>query len=172
MSTGDQSGIFRPASFSFIEEKVFSIQINPSIEDQEELDRYVLEDGLSLTYQARYALTLYRESFMTPADHAKDNVGWYLRNLGSQEFGPLSMDERNAISRRLNLEMSQLVANGALGNLVLPQELYEFVKGKVETGEFASPTEVLTAAMPFLRDHRGQSPRGEFIIEHRYVLFG
>src|SRR5437868_3563483 len=118
MPTGKKSGIFRPASFSFIEEKIFSIQINPSVEVQEELDRYVLEDGLSLTYQARYALTLYREHFMTPADHARDNVSWYLRNLGSQGSRPLSREERNAITRRLNLEMSKLVANGALGNLL------------------------------------------------------
>ena len=165
-----ETGIFPPVELSFLEEKLFSIQIDPGAD--EELDRYVVEDGLSLDYQARYALTLYRESFMTREDHAKDNIAWCLRNLGSQASKPLSRNERNAITRRLNREMSQLMAAGRLGNLLLPQEVYGFVKQKVESGEFASASEVLSAAMPFLRAQRGTWPRAEFVTEDRYVLFG
>lgn len=166
-----ESGIFPPVELSFLDEKLFSIQISPEAEIQEELERYALEYGAGVGYTARYALTLYRESFMTREDHAKDNIAWYVRNLRPSK-SKLSIEERNAITRRLHQETSELIKAATLGNLLVPQELHEFVKRKVESGEFTSPTDLLAAAMPFLRAQQGRSLRAEVLDEERYVLFG
>jgi hypothetical protein len=171
MNQRAESGIFPPVELSFLEEKLFSIQISPEAEIQEELERYALESGVSVSYQARYALTLYRESFMTREDHAKENIAWGFRNFRPAK-SKLSIKKRNAISRRLHQDISERMTAATLGNLLVPQELHEFVKRKVESGEFASPTDLLTAAMPFLRAQRGKSLRAGFHDEERYVLFG
>jgi hypothetical protein len=171
MNQRAESGIFPPVKLSFLEERLFSIQISPEAEIQEELERSALEYGVNVAYQARYALTLYRESFMTQEDHAKDNIAWYVRNFRPPK-SKLSIEERNAITRRLHQEISELTTAATLGNLLVPQELHEFVKRKVELGEFSSPTDLLTAAMPFLRAQQGRSLRAEILDEDRYVLFG
>ena len=102
----------------------------------------------------------------------EDNIAWAVRNFGPLKTRRLSVRQRNAIARRFECEMSQLRAAGQMGNVLLPQELYGFVKKKIETGEFSSPTDVLTAAMPFLRAQRGKSLRAELFGPYRFVLFG
>jgi hypothetical protein len=46
------------------------------------------------------------------------------------------------------------------------------VPGKIANGEFASPAELLAAAMPSLRAERGKSPRAEIWNPDRFVIFG
>ena len=47
--------------------------------------------------------------------------------------------------------MQDLEKEGLLGNLLLPEELYEFVVAKIRAGVHANPTDVIIAALPFLR---------------------
>jgi len=72
----------------------------------------------------------------------------------------------------LDEELRNLKAAGSLGNVLLPQELYEFVRRKIAGGEFSSPTDLLTAAMPSLRAARGKSPRAEIWNPDRFLVFG
>jgi hypothetical protein len=74
-----------------------------------------------------------------------------------------SPKRRDAFVRRIKAELSKLRASGAIGNLILPEAEYNFVARKIESGDFASPTEVLAAAMPFLRAERGKPKRADFL---------
>jgi len=51
-------------------------------------------------------------------------------------------------------KIKTLEEKGLAGNLPLPVELYEFIKEKIATKEFSSPTEVVLASIPFLRKYR------------------
>ena len=104
---------------------------------------------------------------MSREDHARDNLAWCSRNPGPLQSTALTNEERNGIAQSIAKELADLTATGKVGNLLLPQELHEFVKCKVETGEFGSPTEFLSAAMPFLRARQGNSARAEIFDEYR-----
>lgn len=47
---------------------------------------------------------------------------------GLERIAAASEGQRQCDTRRLNQEMSQLMAEGALGNLLLPQEVYGFLR--------------------------------------------
>ena len=49
------------------------------------------------------------------------------------------------------VRMRALRAEGRLGNLLLPQELWEFIGSEIASGQFNTPTDVVCAAMPYLR---------------------
>src|SRR4051812_43995016 len=79
---GERSGIVPPVPLPSPLEAVFSINVDLNNEVEEELRRYAAEDWNSWRDQAKNALMFYRESFMTPEDHARDNLAWARRNFG------------------------------------------------------------------------------------------
>lgn len=50
--------------------------------------------------------------------------------------------------------LNQLRAEGKVGNLLLPKELYEFVQERIASGACQTPTDVVCAAVPYLRRER------------------
>jgi len=53
-------------------------------------------------------------------------------------------------------KMRGLRAEGRLGNLLLPRELWEFIQGEIASGKFDTPTDIVCAAMRYL--HPSPSP--------------
>ena len=164
MPEGNVSGIFPPVRLSTVDVTVYSIELRIPSAVSEELERYAIADGTSWKRKAKDALMFYRESFMTREDHAKANVEWTIRNFcrppGRRR---LSRKERERLYRRVVTELSELRANSSLGNLIVSDEIYFFLRRKMQSGTFASPIEVLEAAMPCLRAERGKPLRANFV---------
>jgi hypothetical protein len=164
--------LFPPVELSSNGETIFSIQVEPAGDLREELERYAAEGGSSVETQVRNALTFYRESFMTCEDHARETLAFAVREFCRPRHGKLSQKKRTALANQLDKELRNLRGAGSLGNLLVPQELYEFVRRKIASGEFRSPTELLAAAMPSLRAERGKPQRAEMWNPDRIVVFG
>ncbi len=147
--------IFPPILPCSQEELIYSISINLPAETDEEMHRFAIRDRVSWTAMVNQALTLYREALRTPPDQNERNVAWVMRQL--QELCPptpaktLSLKQSDRLRRRVEKEIAELRAAGEVGNVILSRELYEFVRDKVEAGVFDSPTEVVIAAIHFLR---------------------
>jgi hypothetical protein len=172
MADTSSPDLFTPVELSSNGETIFSIQVEPAGDLREELERYAAEDRIPIETQVRNALTFYRESFMTREDHARETLAFAVREFCRPRHGKLSRKMRNALASQLDEELRNLRAAGSLGNVLLPQELYEFVRSKIASGEFSSPTDLLTAAMPSLRAERGKSPRAEIWNPDRCLVFG
>ena len=166
------ANIFPPVELSSNGETIFSAQVEPAGGVKQELERYAAEDSNLIETQVRNALTFYRESFMTREDHARDTLAFAVREFCRPGPRKLSRKMQNALMNRVNEELRHFRAAGSLGNVLVPQELYEFVRSKIASGEFSSPTDLLTAAMPSLRAERGKSPRAEIWNPDRFVIFG
>jgi hypothetical protein len=164
--------LFPPVELSSNGETIFSIQVEHAGNLREELERYSAEDKIPIQTHVRNALTFYRESFMTREDHARDTLEFAVREFCRPRHEKLSRKTRNALASQLNEELRNLRAAGSLGNVLLPQELYEFVIRKLASGEFSSPAALLAAAMPSLRAERGKPPRAEIWNPDRFVVFG
>jgi hypothetical protein len=172
MTDTSSPDLFSPVELSSNGETIFSTQVEPAGDVKEELERYVAEDRIPIETQVRNALTFYRETFMTREDHARETLAFAVREFCRPRHGKLSRKMRNALVSKLNEELRNLRAAGSLGNVLLPQELYEFVRHKIASGEFGSAAELLTAAMPSSRAERGKSPRAEIWNPDRFVVFG
>jgi hypothetical protein len=61
-------------------------------------------------------------------------------------FSPESSTTRN--QRRFDCELR---AAGQLGNLLLPKKLYEFIGAEITNGHSSTPSDVVVAAMPYLK---------------------
>jgi len=172
MTEASSPDLFAPVDLFSNGETIFSIQVEPAGDVKEELERYAAEDKIPIETQVRNALTFYRESFMTREDQARDTLALAVREFCRPGPRKLSRKMQNALVNRVNEELSQFRAAGSLGNVLVPQELYEFGRSKIASGEFSSPTDLLTAAMPSLRAERGKPPRAEFWNPSRFVIFG
>ncbi len=152
------AGIFPPLLPCSAEEMIYSVSVSLPAEAEEELQRHAVQDGNSWTAEITQALTLYREALKTPPDENERNVAWAMRQM--QELCPspppkkLTAKQRERVRRRTEEEITELRAAGEVGNVILPEELYEFVRSKIEAGAFDSPSGVVIASIPFLRAER------------------
>ena len=142
-----------------------TVALPPDVD--KELRDYAQIDGDAWTVQAHAALYQYRASFMTKEESTTELDKILLDSLGS---GP-AIEVTPAYWKSLKKEVLErhhriqdLKAKDQIGNLLLPVELYEFVKAKIASQEFFSPTEVVLAAMPFLRAWRAQQIRHESLV--------
>ena len=159
-----ERGILAPVQLSSSGLTLFSVEIRVPSPVSDELSRYAAEDGITWETAVTNALIFYRESFMTPDDHARENAEWMIRNIGPpKQVKRLSPKEHEQLRQKIDDELSQLRTNGELGNLVLPEEVYRFVVREIESGAFASPTDILEAAMPSFHAHRHEPPRADFV---------
>lgn len=159
-----QSGVFPPLRLSSLDVTLYSIELRVPSPASEELGRYAMEADIPWRRAAENALMFYSESFMTREDHARENFEWLILNFGPPKpVRRLSRRQQEVLARRLDRELSEAKENGRLGNLIVPANIYAFVRRKIEGGTFASPTEVMEAAMPFLLAHRHEPPRADFV---------
>jgi hypothetical protein len=61
--------------------------------------------------------------------------------------------------KRDGKRIRELTVEGNIGNLMLPEELYDFVKERMASGECQTPTDVVVAAMLHLRRSRQEERR-------------
>lgn len=149
--------IYPPAKLSLIEHTVFSIDAALPRRIHEEIQRYADEDQIPWATEAQHALRLYRESFMTREDYARDNIEDRIRAL-RQRPRKLSPSKREELRGRVLEEIFQLHSEGRIGTLTLSIELYNFVRSRIESGKAISVADIFIEALPFLRAERGKIP--------------
>jgi hypothetical protein len=158
-------GAFAPLRLSSLDLTLYSIELRVPSPVTEKLQRFAAETKIHWKSAAENALMFYRESFMTREDHARENVEWTIRNFGPpRPVRHISQEQREALDQQIMREVSEARANRKLGNLIVPPEIYAFVRRKIEGGTFASPTEVLEAAIPSLLAHSHEPPRADFVL--------
>ena len=144
----------------------WSVNVDLPPEIDQEIRRYVEEDELtSWTLMIHGALYIYRSLFWT-----REQLRAELESMieegcrsaeqeGGREATPAFWKEFRQKAAR-NLErLDQLQAEGKVGNLLLPKELYEFIKERIASGACKTPTEVVCAAVPYLRQERPKSKK-------------
>jgi hypothetical protein len=147
----------------------WSVNMDLPPEIDQEIRRYVEEDELtSWTLMIHGALYIYRTLFWT-----REQLRAELESMieegcrsaeqdGGREATPAFWEEFRQKAERDAERLDQLQAEGKVGNLLLPKELYEFVKERIAAGACNTPTEIVCAAVPYLRREREKSKkRGE-----------
>jgi hypothetical protein len=153
-----RSPIYPPTKLSSIEHTVFSIDVILPSHFGDEIQRYADEDRIPWATEAVHALALYRHSFMTPDDHARENLEDRIRALSENPL-TLTSPEVDELRRRGQEEISDRRHAGEIGELILPIELYNFVRSSIESGVASSIGDLFGNALPLLRAERGRSAR-------------
>jgi Arc/MetJ-type ribon-helix-helix transcriptional regulator len=151
----------------------WSVHVDLPQEIDQEIRRYVEEDELtSWTLMIHGALYIYRTLFWT-----REQLRAELESMieegcrsaeqdGGREVTPAFWEEFRHKAERDAERLDQLQAAGKVGNLLLPRELYEFVKERIAAGDCNTPTEVVCAAVPYLRrEHEESKKHGEGVAD-------
>jgi hypothetical protein len=147
----------------------WSVNVDLPLEIDQEIRRYVEEDELtSWTLMIHGALYIYRTLFWTQEQlraELESMIEEGCRSAekdGGREVTPAFWEAFRQKAERDAERLDQLQAEGKVGNLLLPKELYEFVQERIAAGVCNTPTEVVCAAVPYLRRERAKSKkRGE-----------
>lgn len=133
----------------------FSVNVHLPEAVSAEYQRCANVDGLSSqTIDIHGALYLYRASEMTEEEQRQELVAEIKKGLDSgpgtevneQFWIKFKQDCHTRHEKLLALEQA-----GKMGNFSLPEELYNFVVMKIRNGIHKNPTEVVIAALPYLR---------------------
>lgn len=143
---------------------IWSVQVELPAEIDAEIRRYVAEDELtSWTVMIHEALYVYRREFWTPEQLRAELVSTIEEGIRSSREGksvlatPAFWKEFEARGDRRHKEIEELSKDGKIGNLLLPKELYAFMNERIASGDCKTPTEVICAALPYLRAERTRS---------------
>ena len=151
----DHPDVFAPVSIPGDGSRYwYSVNVELPNEVAAEYDWYAAQAEGVRTIEIHGALYLYRNSEMTPEECRNEFKALIHAGIDSgpgievtDEFW--EQFKRDAEARHQKL--LRLEEEGKLGNLRLPEELYEFISKKIRDGVHASPTDVVVAALPYLR---------------------
>ena len=153
-----QQLVFAPVYVSEAHERAtWSVNVALPVDVEAALARYInAEEARVWTTLIHEALYLYRRRF-----YSDEALAGELRNM--LETRMRDMDDGHGIeitpawrasfmerARQRFERMRELEAQGKLGNLLLPQELYAFIEERIASGECSTPTDVVCAAIPDL----------------------
>lgn len=141
----------------------WSVKVDLPPEVDAEIRRYVEEDEpTSWTVMIHGALYIYRWQFWTKEEldaELREALEESIRSAdeeGTIEVTPQFWEDLRKRGERHLKRMHALQAQGELGNLLLPKELYTFIVERIESGACRTPTDVVCAAMPHLRRERAR----------------
>jgi hypothetical protein len=159
-------GILPPVIISKDRRPVWSenVELPPAIDA--EIHRYVKEDKWTVwTVMIHGALYLYRAAVWPKKKLDAEFNNMIEEALKSADRGEITevtpqfwKDLKREV-RRDGKRIRELTVEGKIGNLMLPEELYNFVKERMASGECQTPTHVVVAAMPHLRRSRQEERR-------------
>jgi Arc/MetJ-type ribon-helix-helix transcriptional regulator len=159
--------VFPPVRLDKDRRPTWSVNVDLPPEVDAEIRRYVEKDELtSWTVMIHGALYIYRWQFWT-----KEELGAELREAieesirsadeeGTIEITPQFWKDMKRRCRKNAERITELQGKGKMGNLLLPKELYEFVQERIGAGDCKTPTDVVCAAVPYLRRQRKKEQRG------------
>ena len=140
---------------------IYSARVTLPAEVDAEIRRYVAEDEpTSWTVMIHSALYAYRRQFWTREQLKAELVSAVEEGLRSNKEGkgilvtPAFWKEFEARCDRRRKEIHELQEDGRIGNLLLPEELYAFVKERITSGDGTTPTDVVGTALSYLRAER------------------
>ena len=122
----------------------YSVMISLPPEVDAELKSYAQNDGDSWIIQVHGALYQYRLPFMTRETYIQEFKEMIEEGRNSGEGKTVTVELFNEIRSKAKERLDKIQAlekEGLVGNLPLPVELYEFVKEKIDSKKFSSPTE-------------------------------
>jgi hypothetical protein len=141
----------------------WSVNVNLPPAIDAEIRRYMEEDDpTSWTVVIHNALYIYRWQFRTKEEldtELREVIEAGMRSAEEEEtikVTPQFWDELRQRCERDIERIHALQAQGVLGNLLLPKELYEFILERIASGVCRTPTEVVCAAIPHLRRERAR----------------
>ena len=142
---------------------ICSVQVSLPAETDAEIRRYVKADEMtSWTVIIHEALYVYRRAFWTQEQLRAELVSEIEKGIRSTKEGkgtlvtPAFWKEFESRAEKRSKEINELTEQGKIGNLLLPKELYDFVKERISSGDSETPTDVICAALPFLRAERAR----------------
>lgn len=158
--------MFPPVMLDEDSRPTWSVQVELPPDIEAEIRRYVAEDALtSWTVMIHEALYIYRTVFWTREqlnaelwEAIEEGIRSGERD-GYIEVTPEFWREFKHRGRKRMTELRKLTAAGTIGNLLLPQELHEFVRERMALGDCKTPTDVVCAAVPYLRKEREESQK-------------
>jgi hypothetical protein len=111
------------------------------------------DDGLSWTVAIHGALYGYRTTRWTKKALQAEFEAAILEGLKgkSTPVTPAFWADLRTRAAANQQRIRELRATGQLGNLLLPKELYEFIGAEIASGRSNTPTDVVVAAMPYLK---------------------
>src|SRR6266446_5416442 len=155
--------IFPPMHFDEDRRPTWSVKVDLPSEIEAEIHRYIKKDDpTSWTVVSHGALSIYRWQFRTKEEldaELCEAIEAGMRSAdegGTIEVTPQFWDDLIQRSERRLEQMHALQSQGALGNLLLPKELYAFILERIASGACHTPTDVVCAALPHLRRERAR----------------
>jgi Arc/MetJ-type ribon-helix-helix transcriptional regulator len=146
----------------------WSVNVDLPPEIEAEIRRYVEEDDpTSWTIVIHGALYIYRWQFRTKEEldaELREAIEAGIRSAdeeGTIEVTPQFWEDLMQRGERNVDRIRALQAHGALGNLLLPKELYDFILERIASGACRTPTDVVCAAMPHLRSERARERQAQ-----------
>ena len=144
----------------------WSVNVDLPTAIENEISAYTKQDEYSVwTVILHEALYVYRRQFWTEEQlkaEFEQEIEERIANSeteGGIEVTPAFWKSLMKRSKRRVKDIKKLQAEGELGNLLLPKELYAFILERIEAGTAITPTDVACSAMPFLRRARRDQTR-------------
>jgi hypothetical protein len=140
----------------------YSVHIELPDEVEATITHYLEQDEFACwTVALHGALYGYRSTVWSPEALRDELVAMTREAMDDVDAGrgsevtPTFWEE---LARKCELQSQQvdeLQRTGQLGNLLLPKELYAFMRDEIAAGKFNNPSEMICAVMPFLWDQAG-----------------
>lgn len=141
MAESNTSALLSPVQLSTISRQVFSVAANLPPDVEAEVQYRVDQRGIVKRDDMGNEMYFYWECFVPTEGHFPLLTAEILD-------APESRQSDEDLACVLDAELSQLRTSGVLGNVVLPESIYAFVKRKLESGEFKTPMEIVFAVNP------------------------
>lgn len=136
----------------------YSAEVELPAEAEATIAAYVAEHGpTSRTVAIHGALYGYRASIWTREAVVAELKAMLREGLDDVEAGRVTedsdafWDDVKRRGERSVRRVRELQASGALGSLLLPKELFDFIGHQIAAGRQSTPTDVVLASLPYLR---------------------
>jgi hypothetical protein len=130
MAEVERSVLLPPVELSTVAVRIFSLAADLPPDVEAEIDYF-------FGHTAPSEETSYRECFVPTEGHFPMLFEKVLGEVGA------SRADMEKLRSALNEELSQLRKAGILGNVVLPESLYQLVERKLASGKFREPMDLV-----------------------------
>lgn len=159
--------MFPPVPHPSRDDTMYSVTVELPPHLEAELSRYVEADEMTsktlLIHEALYVARATMWSQDALLNEVREKIDRGLQDLDSGrtvEVTPAYWERFRQQAERSLQAIRALQAQGHMGNLLLPVELYDFIAARIAAGAGETPTDIICAALPLLRQERHRSGAG------------
>lgn len=150
--------IFPPLPREDDDRSIYSVNVDLPPELDDEIKRYVDADEMTsptlIIHEALYYARAEIWSHEALQNELREKIEHGLRDIeagNTIDVTPEFWNQLRERSTRSIKTIRELQAQGQVGNLLLPEELYEFVVERIASGAYETPSALVHAAIPLLR---------------------